>query len=128
MLLCTTVLYFYSCNKEDGQKSIEMVDVCFDVKFVQSGAMTRSAEETYLDFYNKHIKTKELVPSSYNLTITNSKNETVTQLRGDWDITSLQLPIGTYKVTGTSQGNYSIASLKFDEEINTVPQFYPQKS
>ncbi len=118
MLLCATIVGFVSCDKEQTNERSEIVEVSFDVQFVQSGSMTRGAENAYSSFYNNHIKTKELVPEYYDLTITNSKNEKVAVLRGEWDITSLQLPTGTYKVTGSSNGDYSIASLKFDEEVN----------
>ena len=118
MLLCATMVAVSSCENENTTNKSEMVDVSFGVKFVESGSMTRGAEDAYSSFYNNHIKTKELVPKYYDLTITNSKNDTVAVLRGEWDITSLQLPTGTYRVTGTSDGDFSITSLKFDEEIN----------
>ena len=118
MLLCATVIGIVSCEKCSENIKPEIVDVCFDVQFVQSGSMTRSASDEYSTFYNNHIKNKELVPQHYTLTITNSKNEYVATLNGTWNITSLQLPTGIYKVTGESNGDYKIASLKFDEEIN----------
>lgn len=118
MLLCATVIGFVSCEKSSENVKPEIVDVCFDVQFVQSGSMTRSASEEYFAFYSNHIKNKELVPQNYTLTITNNKNESVATIDGMWNITSLQLPVGTYKVTGKSYGDYRIASLKFDEEIN----------
>lgn len=122
MLLCATVVCFYSCGKEDPNVIDEpkIVDVCFGVKF-ESGNMSRAtAEDVYQDFYNKHIVTKELVRDDYKLTIKDESGIAVAEINGYWDITTIQLPIGKYKVTGTSNGgsgNYSIVSLKFDEII-----------
>ena len=122
MLLCATAVCFYSCNKEtpDVIDESKIVDVCFGVKF-ESGNMSRAtAEDVYQDFYNKHIVTKELVRDDYKLTIKDESGIAVAEINGYWDITTIQLPIGKYKVTGTSNGgsgNYSIVSLKFDEII-----------
>lgn len=120
MLLCATMVAFSSCEKGDVIEEPKIVDVCFDVQFPQSGTMTRGASEDYLNFYNNHIKNKELIPKGYKLRISNSKNEEVAVVRGEWDITSLQLPVGTYRVVGTANGDYSTASLCFDEEINVT--------
>jgi hypothetical protein len=111
MLLCAAVLVFSSCEKDDVSEEPKIVDVCFDVQFPQSGSMTRGANEDYLNFYNNHIKTKNLVPKSYSLTIQNEAGETIASLNGNWDMTSFRLPIGKYRIEGRSSGNLSIPRL-----------------
>ena len=123
MLLCATAVCFYSCNKEtpDVIDESKIVDVCFGVKF-ESGNMSRAtAEDVYQDFYNKHIVTKELVRKDYKLTIADEQGKIVAEIDGEWDITTIQLPTGKYRVTGNStstRNDYSTISLKFDEYIN----------
>ena len=117
-LLGFVLMGFYSCEKETVEEPSKIVDVSFDVKFVECGSMTRSAEDEYLNFYNKHIKTKELIPTNYNLTIYDLQDKIVASLTGKWNLTSFQLPTGKYKVKGSSYGDYTIAELDFDEEIN----------
>lgn len=114
-----TLIGFYSCKKEKIEEPSKMVDVCFDVKFIESGSMTRNAEDVYQEFYNKHILTKELVQDNYDLTIKDENGNTVAEISGYWDATTIQLPTGTYTVKGSSNGggDYSIVSLIFDEVI-----------
>lgn len=118
MLLCATMVAFSSCEKDDVSEEPKIVDVCFDVQFPQSGTMTRGGSEVYLDFYNNHIKTKNLVPKSYSLTIKNEVGEIIASLNGNWDMTSFRLPIGKYRIEGRSSGNLSMPRLEFNEEIN----------
>lgn len=93
MLLCATMVGFASCEKEQTNETSEIVEVNFDVQFVQSGSMTRGAKDAYSLFYNNHIKTKELVPKYYDLTITNSKNEKVAVLRGSGILPPCNYPL-----------------------------------
>ena len=117
MLLCATIVSFSSC--EQAVEEPQIVDVCFGVKFVESGSMSRATvDEIYQEFYNKYIVTKELVLTTYDLTISDEKGNTVAVIDGTWDKTTIQLLTGKYKVTGTStSSNYSKASLKFEETI-----------
>ena len=119
MLLCATMMHFYSCNKEtpDVIDQPKLVDVCFGVKF-ESGNMSRAtAEDVYQDFYNKHIVTRDLVNENYTLKITDEQGIDIAEINGEWDITTIQLPTGKYKIKGSSSGNYNIVSLTFDEVI-----------
>ena len=117
MLLCATMVAVSSCENENTTNQSEMVDVSFGVKFVESGSMTRGASEEYAEFYDKHIKTKELIPTDYNLTIYDLNGTQISTLQGSWDLTTFRLPIGKYRISGRSYGNYSKAELIFDEEI-----------
>lgn len=117
MLLCATIMSFSSC--EQAVEEPQIVDVCFGVKFVESGSMSRATvDEIYQEFYNKHIVTKEFVLTTYDLTISDEKGNTVAVIDGTWDKTTIQLLTGKYKVTGTSTSSgCSKASLKFEETI-----------
>ncbi|MBR1962489.1 MAG: hypothetical protein IKA26_06000 [Alistipes sp.] len=117
MLLCATIMSFSSC--EQAVEEPQIVDVCFGVKFVESGSMSRATvDEIYQEFYNKHIVTKEFVLTTYDLTISDEKGNRVAVIDGTWDKTTIQLLTGKYKVTGTSTSSgYSKASLKFEETI-----------
>ena len=123
LLLCVAAAGCLSCdNGEDVNVERKLVDVCFGVKFVESGSMSRGvADDTYQDFYNKHIVTKELVKDDYTLTIKDENENTIAEVKGVWDTTSIQLLTGKYRVTGSSTSyndNYSKVSLIFDEVIN----------
>jgi hypothetical protein len=63
LLLCVAAIYCLSCdNGKDVNVEKKLVDVCFGVKFVESGSMSRAtADEVYQEFYDKHIATKELI-------------------------------------------------------------------
>lgn len=122
LLLCVAAICCLSCeNGEDGNVEKKLVDVCFGVKFVESGSMSRAtADEVYQEFYDKHIATKELVRNDYELTIENENGKVVAKIDGIWDTTSIQLLTGKYRVTGSSisYNDYSKVSLIFDEVIN----------
>ena len=122
LLLCVAAAGCLSCdNGEDVNVEKKLVDVCFGVKFVESGSMSRGiAEDTYQDFYNKHIVTKELVKDDYKLTIKDENGNIIAEVNGTWNTTSIQLLTGKYRVTGSSTHNvdFSKVSLTFDEEIN----------
>ncbi len=116
MLLCVIIPSLFSCKQTVEEPPI--VDVCFGVKFVESGSMSRAtADEVYQDFYDKHIVTKELVRDDYTLTIRDKEGLPVATLNGTWDVTTIQLPEGTYRISGNSEGDYATVSLRFDEEI-----------
>ncbi|MBE6198467.1 MAG: hypothetical protein E7141_07345 [Rikenellaceae bacterium] len=120
LLLCVAAICCLSCeNGEDVNVEKKLVDVCFGVKFVESGSMSRTtADEVYQEFYNKHIATKELVENSYKLTIENEQGSVIATIDGTWDKTTIQLLTGKYKVTGKSTCyDRSKVSLKFDEMI-----------
>ena len=120
LLLCVAAICCLSCeNGEDVNVEKKLVDVCFGVKFIESGSMSRTtADEVYQEFYNKHIATKELVENSYKLTIENEQGSVIATIDGTWDKTTIQLLTGKYKVTGKSTCyDRSKVSLKFDETI-----------
>ena len=121
LLLCVAAAGCLSCdNGEDVNVEKKLGDVCFGVKFVESGSMSRGiAEDTYQDFYNKHIVTKELVEDDYKLTIKDENGNIIAEVNGTWNTTTIQLLTGKYRVTGSSTHNdFSKVSLTFDEEIN----------
>lgn len=116
MLLCVAILSLSSC--EQTVEEPQIVDVSFGVKFVESGSMSRAtADEVYQDFYEKYIVTKELVRKGYTLTIRDREGLPVANLNGTWDVTTIQLPEGIYRISGSSEGDYATVSLRFDEEI-----------
>ena len=119
LLLCVAAICCLSCdNGEDVNVEKKLVDVCFGVKFVESGSMSRAtADEVYQEFYNKHIATKELVKKEYQLTIRDMSGVTVAELNGTWDVTTIQLPEGTYQISGNSVGDYETVSLRFEEDV-----------
>ena len=94
VLAFAIMLTLLSCSNEDeiivDQPETE-VEVSLDYSFVETGYMTRSGSDVYMDFYNKYIKTK------------------------------LLLLTGEYEVTGTSVPSSSMcldtAYLYFDENI-----------
>lgn len=119
LLLCVAAICCLSCeNGEDVNVEKKLVDVCFGVKFVESGSMSRAtADEVYQEFYDKHIATKELVKKEYQLTIRDMSGATVAELNGTWDVTTIQLPEGTYQISGNSVGDYETVFLRFEEDV-----------
>ena len=121
-LFSVSLMGLYSCEKEKIKESSKIVDVCFDVNFIERGSMRRTtADDIYQEFYNRHITTKELIVENYNLTLTNEEGIEIAQINGKWDISTIQLPVGKYRITGYSRGDsstFSSASLQFDETID----------
>ncbi|MBP3373173.1 MAG: hypothetical protein J6L60_01375 [Bacteroidaceae bacterium] len=107
-LIGTAGLAFTSCSSDNEDMTTnepQMVNVKLDFTFEQSGDMTRAnGAETYAAFYEKYIKTKQLTPKNFSLTFINKEtNETILSKNGTWESENgIQLPEGTYKVTGTS--------------------------
>lgn len=114
-----------SCSNEDeiivDQPETE-VEVSLDYSFVETGYMTRSGSDVYMDFYNKYIKTKLLTPTKFILTFTNKETGAVAKIGGYWNKRHMvKLLTGEYEVTGTSVPSSSMcldtAYLYFDENI-----------
>lgn len=109
------------CNKAPA----ELIDatVSFSYQLPQSGSMTKTtADDVYNAFYDAHIKTKELLPTTYGLTIKSESDKTVAQIYGKWGEKHLiHLPKGSYKIVGHSTESstkyYSRAALAFNETV-----------
>lgn len=135
-LIGTAGIAFTSCSSDNEDMTTnepQMVNVKLDFTFEQSGDMTRaSGAETYAAFYEKYIKTKQLTPKNFSLTFKNKEtNETILTKNGTWESENgIQLPEGTYTVTGTShpQDAYlpsDTAYISFSEEVEIkkeIPQ------
>lgn len=123
-LLLFTLLILSSCGKIQPD-SPKMVEVTFGYSLPESGSMTRStAAEVYDSFYEKYIKTGQLLPNPYTLSFTTMDGAEVASISGNWSNNKpVMLSTGKYKVTGFSKGNvtyndyYHRAPLAFDEVI-----------
>lgn len=102
-----------------------MVEFTLSFSLPESGSMTRAtAAEVYDSFYEKFIKTGELLPTLYTLSFKTMDGIEVAAISGKWsDNKPVMLSTGKYKVTGSSKGNvtyndyYHRAPLTFDEVI-----------
>lgn len=96
---------FFSCSEESvtTEQFPKEVEVSLDYSFAESGNMTRNGSSVYTDFYNNHIKTKQLTPKRFELTFTNKETGATATVEGNWDKKhSFKFPVGEYEVTGTS--------------------------
>lgn len=129
-LIGTAGIAFTSCSSDNEDLTTnepQMVNVKLDFTFEQSGDMTRaSGAETYAAFYEKYIKTKQLTPKNYSLEFRKKEtDELILSKNGIWSSEEgLQLPEGTYRVSGTSypKEKYSDSPsdtvyIHFDEEV-----------
>ena len=102
-----------------------VVEVSFNYVLPESGSMTKAtAAEVYDTFYENYIKTGDLLPNPYTLTITTKDGVEVAHISGEWKKNKpVMLSTGKYHVTGSSKGNvtyndyYHRAPLVFDEDI-----------
>ena len=107
-LISTASIAFTSCSSDNEEMTTnepQMVNVKLDFTFEQSGDMTRAnGAETYAAFYEKYIKTQKLTPKNYSLEFRKKEtNELILSKKGIWNSEEgLQLPEGTYIVSGTS--------------------------
>ena len=101
MLHCVAMLFLFSCEKEYIPQEVEL---SLDYAFVESGDMSRvSGEEVYINFYNKHIKSKILTPKTYELVFTNKETGAISLINGRWDRNDgIRLVEGQYNVVGHS--------------------------
>lgn len=113
-----------ACSKEGTSEPAE-VSVSIDYALPESGSMGRGGADLYSDFYDAQIATRKLTPSTYQITFTNTVDQSTVTIKDQWSKKhALKLLTGTYKVTGTSAsiasyngGGIDTLFLKFDEEI-----------
>lgn len=123
-LLLLTALTLSGCNLLNDDP-VKQVEVTFSFSLPQSGSMTKAtAAEVYESFYNSFIKTGDLLPNPYTLTINTKDGVHIATISGEWSKNKpVMLSTGTYHVTGSSKGNvtyndyYHRAPLVFDEDI-----------
>ena len=123
-LLLVPFVVLTSCTKTTVDPSQE-VEVLFNYVLPESGSMTRAtAAEVYDTFYEKFIKTGELLPTLYTLSFKTMDGKEVASISGNWKNNKpVTLSTGKYQVAGFSKGNvtandyYHRAPLVFDEVI-----------
>lgn len=123
-LLATFSVALYSCSKHETISPKQNVEVTLNYTFSESGNMTRSSgSDVYKDFYDKYIETRQLTPTQYNLTFTNTETGAVAKINGHWDKPdAIRLVEGEYLVEGISHpiSKYNHADsvfLAFNEKV-----------
>ena len=124
LLFILSFAVLIGCSKQSIDTH-QKVEVLFDYMLPESGSMTRStAAEVYDTFYEKYIKTRELLPTLYTLTFKTMDGKEVASISGNWTNNKpVMLSTGKYQVSGSSKGNvtyndyYHRAPLVFDEVI-----------
>lgn len=133
LILVAMMPFFASCSKSEAVEPIETPKLCtiaLDYALPSSGSMSRSGEDLYAKFYNEQIATRKITPTFYNLTFTNTEDNSTVEIIGQWSKShGLKLLAGTYKVTGISHpkgtswnGGLDTLSLRFEEEIKITPE------
>ena len=136
MLIIASVFCFTACSNDDEPYAPQEVELRLDYTFIESGSMSRTTgDDVYTTFYDKYIKTKQLTPTTYSLTFTNTKTGAIALVDGRWDSNDgVRLPEGTYKVEGISHRiiNNSIGInseyvsdttfISFNEEVSISPK------
>lgn len=122
IVLCVLIT---SCNSNDASIMKSEVDVKLEYSIMQSGSLSRSSEDVYMEFYESCIKTKKLAPKNFELTFkTDAKDAEVKRIIGTWgDNEGVRLIEGSYKVSGNTSPKKSTFAgdslwLTFDETIN----------
>ena len=123
MIACIALLAVCACSKEEAAPA--QVEVKLDYTLPESGNMGRGGADLYADFHNTQIATRNLTPSTYNLTFTNTTDQSSVVIEDQWAKKhAIKLISGTYRVTGVSaptvyenQGGIDTLYLKFEEEI-----------
>lgn len=112
------------CAKETLKPTPEDVNIIITYTLDTSVGtdMTKATDAEVFDMFYAKMKTGELVAQDFVLEFTETTTGEKYQFNGSWGSKSMvTIRTGRYKVEGTStaRGNYiqSIASLKFDEEI-----------
>lgn len=121
---------FASCSNSSEELIPEIpveqpkeVSIYVDYSFVEGGSMSKSNPNVYSSFYEEKIKTKELAPDKYKLSLKNKGTGASYDFEGKWTANDMiTLLTGKYTVTGTchdTETNYfqSKASIKFEEDI-----------
>lgn len=133
LILAAMMPLLVSCSKNETIETIETPKLCtvaLDYALPSSGSMSRSGDDLYAKFYNEQIVTRKITPSFYNLTFTNTEDNSTVEIVGQWSKShGLKLLAGTYKVTGTSHpkgtawnGALDTLSLRFEEDIKITPE------
>ena len=127
LMAASACLAFVGCSKEDvNSSSPKEVSFTISVAFPESGSMSRTpASELYSNFYEKHIKTHDLLYKYYNVEFSQN-DKVIANLSGEWDADVITLPVGVYEVTGVSNKNSAYDSveghlrpaLKFEQSVN----------
>ena len=112
-----------SCSSNDDviAEQAEEVSVTLNYSLFESGNMARSGETEYQQFYDAHIKTKELTPTQYSLSFISGAKLPM-KVTGTWgEKDAVKLLEGEYTVTGTSAPTdryiSNTAYLKFNESV-----------
>lgn len=116
LTLIAAISIFFACQKEDSDYTPQQVSFTIGLQLPKSGSMVRSAEDLYADFYTNYISNKVLIPENFELTIYKN-DEKVGDCRGVWEAELITLEEGTYRIVGTSKGDFKKASLSFDQEV-----------
>ena len=106
-----------SCSNKTEIELPQDVTFSIGIQLPQSGSMTKNAADIYSDFYSNYIATKTLIPEDYSITIYKEGESIGNDYRGKWDADLITLAEGTYKIVGVSKGDFSKASLKFEENV-----------
>lgn len=128
-LLATFSIALYSCSKHETISPKQSVEVTLNYTFSESGNMTRSSgSDVYKDFYDEYIETRQLTPTQYNLTFTNTETGAVAKINGHWDKPdAIRLVEGEYLVEGISHpiSKYNHADsvfLAFNEKVQITKE------
>lgn len=122
VFLFVTIL---SCSKSKID-AVKEVDVSFSYVLPgRSGSMVRSASsDIYDSFFESYVKTRQVLPDVYTLTVSDKEGKVVATLSGKWSAKDFtRLEVGSYHISGESKGGtnysewYSKAPLLFDEDI-----------
>lgn len=92
-----------SCKNEEEPQVPQEVTVSLDYAFMESGSMSRAAEDAYNNFYETQIKTKKVCPKNFNLTFLTARGTTAMGSKGTWaSNNAVRLLEGSYRVQGES--------------------------
>lgn len=114
-----------SCSKSKIEV-VKEVNVTFSYALPSSsGSMVRSASsDVYDSFYESYVKTRQVLPDVYALTVSDEEGKVVATLSGKWSAKDFtRLGVGKYHISGESKGGinysewYTKAPLLFDEDI-----------
>lgn len=127
LMAAIACLAFVGCTKGDAEAPApKEASFTISVAFSESGSMSRTpASELYYNFYEKYIKTHDLLYKYYNVEFSQDE-KVIANLSGEWDADIITLPIGLYEVTGVSNKNSAYDSieghlrpaLKFEQNVN----------
>lgn len=117
LMMCAMLGILVSCQNEEAVEPIKEVSFTIGLQLPQSGSMTRtSASELYDDFYTNHIEPHTKLPQEYSFSIYKGESKIAT-ISGKWNADIATLPIGTYRFSGQSKGDFEFGSLIFDQQV-----------